>query len=396
MASRRDLESAPASIGKSTARESAALGRAEFTSVVEHIKDYAVYLLDIDGKAATWNLGAERLTGYSADEIIGHHLSCFYTPEDIESGLPARALNTAREEGRFEDEGWRVRKDGSKFWADVVVTPVLGHDGEIAGFVKLTRDLTERKVATENLRQSRERSRLLIEGLKDYAIFYVDLQGRVGSWNSGAERLFGYPTTEIVGRHFSIFYPPEEIENGRPQRDAESSALEWRVEYEGWRVRTDGSRFWAEIAMWLLYDDSGQTIGSLHTIKDLTERNRAQEERALRHAAEAALRERDDFLSMASHELRSPLAALKLLVQITRDEVVAGNVERILDKLPDRLERVQRQADRIDALINRLMSISIIAGGRLVLDSRPLDLSKIVADVVADLKEVAQQARCQI
>jgi PAS domain S-box-containing protein len=210
------------------------LGQSDFSSVVELIKDYAVFLLDAKGYVTTWNLGAQRIKGYQASEIIGEHFSRFYTAQDVKADVPAKALRTALDDGRYETEGWRVRKHGTRFWADVVITPVRGAGGEPAGFVKVTRDLTERKVAQENLRQSRERSRLLVENLRDYAIFFVDLSGNVGTWNSGAEQMTGYRADQIVGRHFSVLYAPEEVSEGRPRHDLEIAIRDWRVEYEGW------------------------------------------------------------------------------------------------------------------------------------------------------------------
>jgi PAS domain S-box-containing protein len=377
-------------------RRHTSLAHADFSSVVELIKDYAVFLLDAEGNVATWNLGAQRIKGYRAEEIIGKHFSRFYTSEDVEAGLPATALRKALEEGRFEKEGWRVRKDGTRFWADVVITPVSGSGGDLTGFVKVTRDLTERKLTEESLRQSRERSRLLVENLRDYAIFFIDMQGTIGSWNSGAERVTGYHRDDVVGKPLSILYPAGEIEQGRPQRDLEMVAREWRVEYEGWRVRKDGSRFQAEFAMWVLYDDAGTTIGYIVSIKDLTERNKAQEELALRLAAESALRERDEFLSMVSHELRSPLAALKLNVQTIREELKLGNTERMVARLPDRLDRVQKQADRVEELISRMMNASVVAAGKTRLVPQAVDLSVLAAAVVADMAETAKQANCEL
>ena len=391
----RDV-SAPSDAHDPTAGTDRSLAQSDFTSVVELIKDYAIFILDADGRVTTWNLGAERIKGYRAREIIGEHFSRFYTPEDARADLPAKALRAALEDGRYENEGWRVRKDGSRFWADVVITPIRGASGESVGFVKVTRDLTERKLAQENLRLSRERSRLLVENLRDYAIFFVDLSGNVGSWNLGAERMTGYRPGQIVGRHFSILYPPEEVGEGRPQRDLEMAIRDWRVEYEGWRVRKDGSSFQAEVAMWVLYNDSGTTVGFITLIKDLTERNKVQEEQTMRLAAESALHERDVFLSMASHELRSPLSALKLYVQVIRDDLKSGNLERAITRLPERLERVQKQADRVEELIRRMMTVSIIAAGPIKLAPQNVDLSALASAVIASMAEAAQRANCKV
>ena len=391
----RDV-SATSAAHDQTAGTDRPLAQSDFTSVVELIKDYAIFILDAEGHVTTWNLGAQRIKGYRASEIIGEHFSRFYTPEDARAGLPAKALRTALEDGRYEKEDWRVRKDGSRFWADVVITPIRGASDKLVGFVKVTRDLTERKLAQENLQLSRERSRLLVENLRDYAIFFVDLSGKVGSWNSGAERMMGYRPDQIVGHHFSILYLPEEVGEGRPKHDLEIAIRDWRVEYEGLRVRKDGSFFPAEVAIWVLYNDSGTTVGFIISIKDLTERNKALEERTLRLAAETALSERDAFLSMASHELRSPLSALKLYVQVIRDDLKSDNFERAIAKLPERLERVQKQADRVEELIRRMMTVSMIAAGQLKLAPQNVDLSALAAAVIASMTEAAQQAKCEV
>ena len=160
--------------------------------LVEAITDYAIYMLDPTGIVTSWNPGAERFKGYAPHEIIGQHFSRFYTDEDRATGLPARALETARREGKFEHEGWRVRKDGTRFWAYVVIDPIRTPAGEIVGFAKITRDLTERRAAEEALRASQEQFRLLVQGVTDYAIYMLDPEGRVTNWNTGAQRFKGY------------------------------------------------------------------------------------------------------------------------------------------------------------------------------------------------------------
>src|SRR5438270_415591 len=163
-----------------------------FQIAAEQTKDYAVFLLDPAGNILTWNVGAERIKGYSPEEIIGHHFSIFYTPQSIESGWPAHELKVAAAEGRFEHEGWRIRKDGSRFWASVVITALRDRSGKLLGYSKITRDLTQRRLHEEALAQSEEKLRLLVEGVVDYAIFMLDTDGLVTSWNSGAQRIKGY------------------------------------------------------------------------------------------------------------------------------------------------------------------------------------------------------------
>jgi PAS domain S-box-containing protein len=253
--------------------------------LVEAITDYAIYMLDPTGRVASWNAGAQRIKGYRPNEIIGQHFSRFYTPEDQASGLPARALGIAAAEGRFESEGWRVRNDGTRFWAHVLIDPVRTPDGGLLGFAKITRDLTERKAAEESLRASEQQFRLLVQGVTDYAIYMLDPGGRVNSWNAGAERIKGYAPAEIIGQHFSRFYTPEDREAGDPEKALRTVAAEGRFEKEGWRVRKDGSRFWAHVIIDAIRGDDGQIIGFAKITRDITERLEAQN--ALEQARQA-------------------------------------------------------------------------------------------------------------
>ena len=188
--------------------------------LVQSVTDYAIYLLSIDGRVLTWNSGAERLKGYHAEEIIGRHFSDFYTPEDRELGNPQKGLEIAARTGRFEIEGWRVRKDGTRFWALVVIDAVRNEAGKLLGFAKITRDLTERQFAQQSLIESERSYRQLIESVTDYAIFQLDANGLVATWNPGAERIKGYKAEEIIGRHFSCFYPAEDQKAGAAGQSA--------------------------------------------------------------------------------------------------------------------------------------------------------------------------------
>ena len=270
----------------------------QFAKLVSGVRDYAVFLLDRHGHVITWNAGAERIKGYRAEEIRGQHFSVFYPSDAVSSGWPAHELEVAAATGRFEDEGWRVRKDGSRFWASVVITALRDESGEVRGFLKITRDLTDRKQAEEKLRLGEERFRLLVEGVKDYAIFMLDPQGRVETWNAGAERLKGYAASEIIGQHFSSFYPPEAIAKDWPAEELRRATAEGRVEDEGWRVRKDGSRFWASVVITPLRDDAGTLRGFAKVTRDLTDRKAAEDsarrlmqEEAARRAAEDAAEE---------------------------------------------------------------------------------------------------------
>jgi PAS domain S-box-containing protein len=254
--------------------------------LISGINDYAIYMLDPQGHVSSWNAGANRFKGYVAQEILGQHFSRFYTEEDQAAGLPARALATALREGKYEAEGWRVRKDGTRFWAHVVLDPIYNEDGALLGFAKVTRDVTERKQAEDKLRDSEQRFRLLVQGVTDYAIYMLSPEGVVTNWNSGAERIKGYTYDEIVGSHFSRFYTAEDLAAGVPKRALSTAATVGRFEAEGWRVRKDGTRFWAHVIIDAVHDDSGKLVGFAKITRDLTEKKRAAE--AL-EAANAAL-----------------------------------------------------------------------------------------------------------
>src|SRR5262249_20577483 len=229
--------------------------------VVEGVIDYAMYMLDPSGIVTNWNPGAERLKGYTSHEIIGQHFSKFYTREERAAGLPGRVLKTAAREGRYEAKGWRVGKNGSRFWALVVVDAIHNEKGELEGFAKVTRDMTERRLAQESLRDSERQFRLLVAGVTDYALFMLDPNGIVSTWNAGAERIKGYAANEIIGQHFSRFYSERDRATGRPARALYAATQKGRFAGEGWRVRKDGSLFWADVVIDGIRDEEGQLIG---------------------------------------------------------------------------------------------------------------------------------------
>ncbi|WP_206524708.1 PAS domain-containing sensor histidine kinase [Devosia sp. 1566] len=260
-------------------------GSDHYQLLVSSIVDYAIYMLDRNGTVVSWNAGAQRFKGYEASEIIGHHFSRFYTEEDKATNLPARALRTAAEEGKFEQEGWRVRKDGTRMWAHVVIDPIRSPTGELIGFAKVTRDLSERKAAETALRESEEQFRLLVQSVTDYALYQLSPEGTVSSWNAGAQRIKGYSAEEIIGQHFSRFYTPEDQEIELPRIALETATREGRFEKEGWRVRKDGSRFWAHVVIDPIRNHAGNIVGFAKVTRDNTERREAQ--RALDEAREA-------------------------------------------------------------------------------------------------------------
>jgi PAS domain S-box-containing protein len=249
-----------------------------FQLLVNSVTDYAIYMLDADGYVATWNPGARRFKGYEAEEIIGRHFSTFFTPEDREAGLPERAMRAAAEQGRFEAEGWRVRKDGTRFWVNAVLDPIRDDTGRLIGFAKITRDDTDKRAAVVALQESERRFRTLVQGVRDYALYMLDPDGRVSNWNTGAEAIKGYSADEIVGQHFSRFYTEEDQAAGEPARALATAVSEGKYEKEAWRVRKDGTRFWASVVLDRILDEEGRLIGFAKITRDITERRRAAEE----------------------------------------------------------------------------------------------------------------------
>ncbi|HEX7944951.1 MAG TPA: PAS domain S-box protein, partial [Phenylobacterium sp.] len=323
--------------------------------LVDAITDYAIYMLDVDGHVTSWNAGAQRFKGYQADEIIGQHFSRFYTAEDRAAGVPARALRTAAEEGRYETEGWRLRKDGGRFWAHVLIDPIRSPTGEMLGYAKVTRDLTERRAAEQSLRRSEEQFRLLVQGVTDYAIYMLDVDGHVTNWNAGAQRIKGYKPAEIVGHHFSRFYTEADRAAGEPARALATALAEGRFEKEGWRVRKDGTQFWAHVIIDAIRDDAGQVIGLAKITRDITERRETQaslEQARLALMQSQKLEAIGQLTGGVAHDFNNLLMA------------VLGSLELLKKRLPDDpralalLENAVMGAERGAALTQRMLSFA--------------------------------------
>ncbi|MBO4225377.1 PAS domain-containing sensor histidine kinase [Bradyrhizobium neotropicale] len=343
--------------------------------LIDAIVDYAIYMVEPDGTIASWNSGAARLKGYRADEIIGKSFSIFYTPEDRDAGLAARALATAGEKGRFTAEGWRVRKDGSRFWAMVVIDAIKDKEGKLLGFAKVTRDITERQEAHQRLLESERRYRRLIEAVVDYAIFQLDATGNVVTWNPGAQRIKGYEPDEIIGHHFSRFYSDEDRALGVPKKALEQATHHGRFEAEGWRVRKDGSKFWASVVIDRITDENGELVGFAKVTRDISERKEAQEKLAEiqnQLVASQKLEAVGQLSGGIAHDFNNLLM------------IVMGNLEtaeRHLKQVPANstvqraLAHAKRGAQRAAALTSRLLAFS----RRQALDPRPINLNNFLS-----------------
>ncbi len=354
-----------------------------FRLLVESVKDYGIFTLDTQGYITSWNEGARRIKGYEAHEIIGSHFSRFYPAEDIAAGKPAWELERAVSEGRVEDEGWRLRKDGSRFWADVVITALFDPEtGELRGFGKVTRDLTERKQAEERLRQSEEQFRLLVERVEEYAIFMLDPAGHVATWNSGAEKAKGYSVEEIVGEYFGRFYTPEDRANGKPERMLAEAQRKGHVRDQGLRVRKDGTTFHADVLITAVHDATGRLRGFSKVTRDITDQIRSREAEAAKAAAERANQAKDDFLAVLSHELRTPLTPV--IVGATFLAENAAELSR--EELREEVAAIRRNALLEAQLIDDLLDLTRISRGKIELRLEAVDVHAALQDTVMILR----------
>ncbi|TCP08310.1 PAS domain-containing hybrid sensor histidine kinase/response regulator [Caldimonas thermodepolymerans] len=336
-----------------------------FRLLVDAVQDYAIFMLDPQGHVVSWNQGAQKIKGYAADEVIGRHFSLFYPPEVAAAGWPQEELRRATRDGRYEEENWRVRKDGSRFWALVVITAMRDADGRLRGFAKVTRDLSERRRQEEALRRSEESFRLLVEGVKDYAIYMLDAQGFVRSWNAAAASIKGYAASEALGRHASMFYTRQDVDARVPEAELARAVAQGRAEVEGWRVRKDGSSFLAHAILNPLYDEHGQLRGYAKVTRDMTERRRLEE-------LERSSRRMSEFLAMLAHELRNPLAPIRNAVSIMQLEALD------MQRLRTCRDIIDRQLSHLTHLVDDLLDVGRIATGKIALKKAPMDLIEAV------------------
>ena len=331
-------------------------------------------MIDPKGQVTTWNLGAQRFKGYEEVEILGQNFSVFYTDEDRQRGVPAYALETALRDGKFEAEGWRVRKDGSHFWAHVIIDPIRAPSGDLLGFAKITRDLSERKLAETAIRQSEEQFRLLVQGVSDYAIFMLDPGGRVSNWNLGAQKIKGYRRDEIIGKSFSLFYTEEDRNQNKPQQALEIAAREGRFEEEGWRIRKDGSGFWASTIITPIRDGLGGTIGFGKITRDVTEMRQTQ--LALEQAREALFQSQKmeavgQMTGGLAHEFNNLLTGISGSLELIQTRLAQGRTH----DLSRYVIFAQDSSKRAASLIHRLLAFS----RRQTLDPKSTNINGLTA-----------------
>ena len=353
---------------------------ARFRLLVESAQDYAIFMLDLDGRVLTWNAGAARLKGYLPHEIIGSSFERFYPAEDVARGWPQEELRRAAADGRIEDEGWRLRKDGSRFWASVVITALRDDSGALVGYGKVTRDLTERREHEAALARSEEQLRLMIQAVKDYAIFMLDPGGIVLSWNSGAAAIKGYTASEVLGRNFAMFFTAADVAAEKPQQELALARLAGRAETQGWRVRKDGSLFWASVVITPVYDAHQVLRGFAKVTRDLSEQRRLQE---LEHSS----RRLNEFLALLGHELRNPLAPIRNAVSIMKAHPdMPGPLARMRDI-------IDRQLGHMTRLVDDLLDVARVSSGKLTLKRDPIDFRDVVQASLESIRPLTAARR---
>lgn len=376
-------------------RQKARQRREQLRLILESSKDFAIFTLDLDGRVTEWNAGAEHLFGYTPDEILKQDGRILFTPEDLAKGDAEKEQKIALHRGRATNERWHARKNGDRFWGSGLTMPLLDRAGKPTGFLKIMQDHTERLRMQEALARNEELYRSMVENVEDYAIYMLDAEGRIESWNIGAERTEGYKAGEIIGQHFSIFFIDEDVVKGLPARELERARREGKSRTEGWAVRKGGSRFWSDWTLTAIRNRAGEIRGFCKMAHDVTARKQAQdeiqrlknelEERIRRRTAqlEASNKELEAFSYSVSHDLRAPLRHISAYAGILREEgegALPPGTRVYLDKISNSAERMAR-------LIDDLLNFSRV--GRAALQLKPVNLRQLVEEARLELRDEA-------
>lgn len=362
-----------------------------YKKMIEEIQDYAIILMDENGIILNWNKGAQKIKGYREEEIVGKHFSIFYLPEDLEVNLPGKLMTEARETGRAAHEGWRKRKDGSRFWGSITITAVHDDNDTIIGFSKVTRDLTDKKKTEDTLRMSEERYHQMIAEVQDYAIILLNADGVIENWNTGAEHIKGYKSEEIIGKHFAIFYTTEDLADGLPYRLLKEARSKGKAVHQGWRVRKDGTRFWGNIAITALHGKDNSVIGFSKVTRDLTQQKLADDRLAI-YMAELEIQnnELEQFAFVASHDLQEPLRKIQTFAELIRDNFQDAEFVRVY------FDKLDASAKRMSELVRSLLNYSRLAKDKTSQMIGEVDLNTIVKEVCEDFELLIEERKAII
>jgi PAS domain S-box-containing protein len=390
--------------------EELAKSEERYHKMVSEVRDYAIILLDREGRVLDWNEGAEKMKGYTAEEIVGKNFRLFYPKEEKDARLPQSLLLEAEKNGSVTHEGWRLRKNGDRFWGNIVITALHDQAGEIIGFSKVTRDLSDKKIiddklsnlieelrqSNDELKTSEQRYHKMIAEVQDYAIILLDEMGNIENWNAGAQVIKGYTESEIIGKSFKIFYSKEDQRAGLPQQLLNEARTKGKVTHEGWRVRKDGSKFWGSVVITALHDDANKVIGFSKVTRDLTERREA-EEATKRTAAQLDLKnktlerlnsELSSFTYIASHDLKEPLRKIKTFTSRIRDADFSK------EKSEEYLAKIEFSAQRMQRLIENLLSYSQVTNDEGAFEK--VDLNEVLQSVKNDLELMIDEKNARV
>ena len=373
-----------------------------YHKMIDEVEDYAIIFLNREGIIQTWNKGAEKIKGYTESEAVGKHFSIFYLPEDRAINLPEKLLKEATDKGKASHEGWRLRKDGTKFWGSITLTALHTENGEVIGYSKVTRDLTERKasddqakafteelrLSNEALRENEERYHKMIEEVQDYAIILLNEYGDIQNWNKGAEKIKGYSAEEIIGKNFRMFYLTSDQENCLPEQLIAAAIKEGKATHEGLRVRKDGSTFWGSIVITALHKKDGTIMGFSKVTRDLTEKKQSEIKlQEYLRELETQNKELEQFAYVASHDLQEPLRKIR-----TFTDVIERNMdnEELVKKY---FEKINSSAKRMSEQIKSILDYSRLSVSEEFTD---VDLNLVLSDICIDFELLIQEKKAVI
>lgn len=350
------------------------LSEKEHQHLLDAIKDHAIFMMDVDGNIASWNEGAKRLKGYEEEEVIGKHFRMLFLPEDQESGRPECEMNDAIEKGKHEEDWWRVRKDGSRFWAHVILQPIMDDNNKHIGFAKITSDITDYK-------RIDELNHFLMNETAGYAIFLLDNDGKIVEWSKAAESIIGYTKKEIEGKSLSVLYVNKENENVRNRVEQHlSKAKTDRFEEDNWKVKKDGSIFWANYIITPLHNENGFVV----MIRDLTDKRNYEQEIKTNSALMASNTQLEHFASITSHELREPVRKISTFCHKLKPE---SPEQEIL------INKILSSSKRLSTLLDDILELSLLTPGRVTVKK---DLNTTIRNVIDSFEEEIQNTNAVI
>lgn len=371
--------------------------------LVQGLQGCALLLVDVEGHILVANPAIESITGYTSQELQGVSYACFFPKVDQLSKVPFRAMARAVSKGYYEADGWLHRKDGSTLWANLSLSPVYDDDHDLYGYTVLIRDISEKLAAEHALFNSEQQFRILVQSVRDYAIYMLDLQGRVTNWNAGAALIKGYSAEEIIGRHYSTFYTEEDRQRGEPQRGLDTALRDNTFQNEAWRVRKDGTHFWASVVIDPIYDESGDLLGFAKITRDITNKKRDEErntrQRDTLHQSQK-LEALGRLTGSVAHDFNNMLSVIRTAAELLdSDKPLARDRKRYISMITKTSERaagltsqllafarqqplqpeVFNPADRIQGLAY-VMETTLGSRNTLVLDL-DTDLANVESDI---------------